>query len=213
MVLGISNIYSGKVKVSAITSFKGNSADPVSVPMDKAEELKQQNELASKECAYATKATAMAQILTGNDFKYSTTVEDYEKSLIKQGKIPNKHFFVESVDDINSGTYTRVVERNSDGEKTKETTFCRDNKHSSSWNEQSFYSPKNKRCPYKSINYTKDGCVEMTNYNIAEEEAIDFYIYRPDGSLGYYHNYKNKKGMSISKDGKITKLDLIFQNG
>jgi len=194
--------------------FKGENADATTSPIDKKEEFKQQRELASKECAYATKATAMAQILTGNSLKYSTTPEEYSNDLIKQGKLPNKNFYVTpSEDEKGNGTYTKITELNSEGEKVKETVFVRDNKYSGSWNEQYFYNPKYCERPYKGIAYKKDGSVVMNNSNVATNKPTDSYSYRPDGSLEYYHDYKNDKGTHISKDGKITSYDLTDKDG
>lgn len=193
-------------------SFKGENQSVVSSP-DKRKEFKQQRELASKECAYATKATALAQVLTGNNLKYSTTPEDYIKDLIKQGKIQDKDFKIQKEDLGDSNCkFTSIKEFNKSGEIIKETDFCRDNKYSDSWNAQYFINAKY-NCPYKGIFYHQDGSVEMSNYDVVQQAIVDSYAYRSDGSLEYYHDFKDNKGKHISKEGKVTKFDLEDEKG
>lgn len=176
-------------------------------------EMQQQRELASKECAYATRATAMAQILTGSNLKYTTTPKEYVDGLIKQGKIPNKHFYVQD-DTVAEAPckVTRVVELNSDGERMKETVFCRDNKYSGSWTEQYFYNPKYDH-EYKSVTYEKDGGISLQNYDVLGGIIIDTHVYRADGSLEYYENYQTDKGVHLSKGRKETHYDLKDADG
>lgn len=175
-------------------------------------ELEQQRELASKECAYATKATAMAQILTGNDFKYTTSPEEYVNKLIKQGKIPDKDFKVDNTL-LNDGSPTwSITEFNSEGKKVKKAHFCRYNNHLNSWNSLSYYNPKYD-CPYKTIHYSQNGGVDLWNYDVINEKSNDAYFYRPDGSLEYYRDYKNDKGMHISKAGKKTEFSMRDKDG
>jgi len=176
-------------------------------------EMEQQRELASKECAYATRATAMAQILTGSNLKYTTTPPEYVNALIKQGRIPDKHFYVtEAPMRDNLCKVTRVVELNSDGERIKETCFCRDNKYSGSWVEQTFYNPKYDHS-YKSVTYNQDGGIAIHNYNVIADKIADAYVYRPDGSLEYHENYESNEGVHISKGKKVTNYDLKDAEG
>lgn len=194
------------------TSFKGEGSNVVSNP-DKREELKQQRELASKECAYATRATALAQVLSENNLKYSTSPEEYTKYLIKQGKIQDKDFKIQKEDMNDSNCkFTSIKEFNKSGEIIKDTVFCRDNKYSGSWNAQYFINPKYNQ-PYKSIHYKKDGSIDMDNFDVGQACLVDSYTYRPDGSLEYYNDFKDKKGTHISKDGKVTKFDLEDEKG
>lgn len=209
-IRNLNTIYSnlGSYKIP----FKGENNN-LATPISRVEKIELQRELASKKCAYATKATAMAQILTGSNLKYSTTPQEYINSLIKQGKIPNKDFnsIVEPLGE-NNEEFAIITELNSAGKKIKETVFCRNNRYSGSWNEQHFLSPQNEH-PYKTFSYMKDGSVNMSNYNVVKECVTDSYKYRPDGSLEYYSDFKDNNGMHISKNGKVTEFALEDKDG
>lgn len=201
------------INLKSSISFKANEDVNPLANNTKWNEMEQQRELASKECAYATRATAMAQVLTGSNLKYTTTPKEYTDGLIKQGKIPNKHFYVEE-DTVYEEPckVTRVVELNTDGERMKETVFCRDNKYSGSWVEQYFYNPKYGH-EYKSVTYKKDGGVQINNSNAVTGRIIDANVYRPDGSLEYYENYETNEGVHLSKGRKETHYDLEDADG
>lgn len=201
------------ISLKSCIPFKGNEDVNPLANNTKWNEMEQQRELASKECAYATKATAMAQVLTGSNLKFTTTPKEYTDGLIKQGKIPNKHFYVEE-DTVYEEPckVTRVMELNSDGERIKETCFCRDNKYSGSWTEQTFYNPKYGHS-YKSITYKKDGGMYIHNYNAVTDRLMDLNVYRPDGSLEYYENYETNEGVHLSKGRKETHYDLKDADG
>lgn len=180
----------------------------VLIPNDskKIDELKHQRELMSKECAYATKATAMAQVLMGTKLKFTTTPDEYNAQLIKQGKIPNKDFYVQK-DEI----ATSFVELNSDGEKTKEVSFLK-------WSDgQSrvdckFYNPKTQK-EYKSVEYHQDGGVFITNGNPLSGRLTTSDKYRSDGSLEYHRDMDKMTDTHVSKGGKITTFSLENEKG
>lgn len=209
----MSNFCVNPISLKSSIPFKGNEeANPLE-HNTKWNEMQQQRELASKECAYATRATAMAQILTGNNLKYTTTPKEYVDGLIKQGKIPNKHFYIQDENMYEEPCkFASVVELNSDGERIKETCFCRDNKYSGSWVSQRFFNPKYDQ-EYKCVTYQKDGGISIQNYNTIGECLMDSYVYRADGSLEYYENYVTDEGVHLSKGRKETYYDLKDAEG
>ena len=177
---------------------------PMSKPDDfeKVQEFRHQREVMSKECAYATRATAMAQVLMGNNLKFTTTPDEYVAQLTKQGKIPDKHFYI-----VDSKTSTGVVELNSDGEKTKEVTFFKGYDNLPPWVGCKFYNPKTQN-EYKSIEYHQDGGVQISNGNPITGAPTNIQMYRPDGSLEYNRDIEKDSETHISKGGKLTTYKL-----
>ena len=205
----INNIYiNNKLKLSKTNE---NSAVSFSSNGDSSSHIS--SELASKECACATRATAMAQILTGNNFSYNTTLQEYTDALVKQGKVPDKDFYVENQKNSDSNfTNGSVYELNSNNQIAKETRFIRDNKCSGSWNEQVFYNTAH-NFPYKSITYQDDGKVVITNVDLITKRAVDYYEYRADGSLEYHRDIKDNQGRHFAINGEITYFQIEDEHG
>lgn len=183
------NIYSG-YKVS----FGGDNANSVQ---------KMQNQTSSatsnpisSEYSTATRSVALAQISMDNSLSAKTTKEEYISKLLMHGKIPNKNF-VEIKKDVgnDNGSLTVVEELNSVGQKTKETTFCKDNKTSGTWNSQSFFSPNCPEIPYKTVEYKSDGSVSVQKYDSKSHKMSEQKIYTSDGQL--------KEKIEYDESGKV----------
>lgn len=163
-----------KSNVSKPTDFAQNSETP------------KPKEFASKEFAHATRATAMAQILIGSDLKPNMTQRDYVNRLIKQGKIPNKHFFIDGY---------WVVELNAEGERIKEVRFFDDGNIGCS-----FYNPKTQK-RYKTLE-TLDGKLHISYNDAVTGEPLLDESYLQDGSLERNAFYKKTPEGEKSINGK-----------
>lgn len=174
---------------------------------DKVKEFREDRALMSKELGYATKATAMAQVLMGSNLKFTTTPKEYINSLIKQGKIPNKHFYTGE-----SENSEWVTELNSEGEKTKEVRFFKGYEDLPPWVGCVFYNPKTQH-EYKSIEFKQDGGVSISHEDPKSGRPIRIEKYRPDGSIERIRNCEKMEDTNISKGGKINKHKIINENG
>lgn len=170
---------------------KSNVSKPIDFVQNS--EAPKTKELASKEFAHATRATAMAQILVGSDLKPNITQREYVNKLIKQGLIPNKHFFIKNYD-YGSGSY--IIEVNNDGEKIKEIRFgAEDNEGGVAC---SFYNPKTQQ-RYKAIE-TLNGELHISINDPQTGEPLLDEKYRPDGSLEFCAVYKKCEKLDPSID-------------
>lgn len=177
------------------TSFKGEADNTVSKPINA--EIKP--EIVSKEYADATKATAMAQIMSGVDLKAGMTYMDYVDKLMKQGKIPTKDFNVKTTE----AGLNYVEELNQKGEKIKEVAFFEDGIGCK------FYNPKNQKV-YKTLE-SHNGKLYISNNNVDTGEPVLDELYNSDGSLESNAFYKKcEKGeTSINGDYKITGIGFV----
>jgi len=182
--------------------FKGIESNATSNPINSNDDTGQMQELASKELSTASKATAMAQIMTGSRLKYDTTRNEYVAQLLKQGKIPNKHFQVEDGE-----KFASVKEINSKGQRIKEVHFP--NIAPERGVSCAFYNP-NTQQKYKAIEYTTDGGFSVALNNPTTGEPIADELYRSDGSLADYVVYdKCEKGeTSVNGKYKISGIEI-----
>ena len=180
--------------------FKGENNSAISNPLSSNKEQKQQKELASNECAQGTRATAMAQILIGTDIKPGTTQKEYIDKLIKQGKIPNKDFYIANKD---FGSSSHIIEVNNKGKRIKEVRFYDDGKIACN-----FINPKTQKT-YKSIETFENKLLVANNDPITEEPLLDE-VYKTDGSLESNAFYKKTPNGETSVNGKyqITGVDI-----
>ena len=178
--------------------FKSEHYNATSDPIQE-KEMVQQEEFASKEGALATRATGMAQLLMGNGIRLNMTQRNYVNNLIKQGKIPNKHFYVKNQ---NNGSLPIVTEVNSKGERIKEVLFYKDGNIGCS-----FYNP-NTQERYKALE-TSEGKLHISNNNSLTGEPLSDEVYRRDGSLEDTAFYKKTPEGQISANGDyvISSLD------
>lgn len=169
---------------------KSNASKPIGFGQNS--EASKPKELASKEAVQGTRAMVMAQILVGSDLKPNTTQKEYINRLIKQGKIPNKHFFIEKDD---CGYACHVIEVNSNGEKIKEVRFFDGGNIGCS-----FYNPKTQK-RYKSLE-TLDGKLHISYNDVITGEPLCDELYRPDGSLERNAFYKKTPKGETSINGE-----------
>lgn len=177
--------------------FKGANNAATS-PIEPNEEPAQQQELASKEYAYATRATAMAQIKLGG-VNQNTTKEEYINTLINQGKVQNKDFIVlqDEAGTVGENT-TRVIELNNKRQEVKRVIF---------WSKEQgggvgvrFVNPETQQC-YKALEYASSGGVEVAYSDPITGEALIDESYRPDGSLKASAYYKKTPTGETSVNG------------
>lgn len=182
--------------------FRGSDDNLVSNPKV---ELAQQRELASKECAYATRATAMAQLSMVNDVKPNMTYLEYTDKLMKQGKNPSKDFKVTTTDE----SYI-VEELNQKGQVTKEIIFA-DEKHNNDIIVK-LRNPSNQKV-YKVSEYSSDGSLVVAYNNPITGGPLLDEAYNVDGSLKNYAMYRkcNNSETSINGDYVITGVELPQQ--
>jgi len=170
--------------VTSLNSYKPTFSGDIDkshvLQISTAKENEQSAEVISKNYADATRAMAMAQILSGTHIKPNMTQKEYVEKLIKSGKIINKDFYVNG---NVSGALNVVFEVNEKGERVKEISFfdggdigCK------------FYNPSTQKV-YKSLE-TLDGKLHVS-YNQGEtEEPLLDELYSQDGSLKSHYFYK-----------------------
>jgi hypothetical protein len=171
---------------------KSNVSSPIG--FGQGVEKPQATELASKELAYASKATAMAQIMIGSNLKYNSTAEEYVNQLIKKGKVPNKDFIVEK-----KAECTSVTELNADGKKIKEVRL--ENKDDRVGATCIFYNPEN-QVKYKAVQLTPYGEFAISLDDPKTGEPLIDELYRSDGSLKSNAYYKKLPEGQTSINGK-----------
>lgn len=199
----MANNYRLKADGSNLSSYKvalnGKNNDTVSNDAKRDENITAQ-EIASKECSYATRSMAMAQILVGSEIKPNMTQTDYINNLIKQGKIPDKHFYIKAND---LGNKNIVVELNSKGLRTKEVTFYENNEIGCI-----FYNPQTQK-KYKAIQ-TSEGKLHISYDDPTTGDPVCDEIYRSDGSLERNAFYKKIPNAEIPNetDYHVSGIDL-----
>lgn len=189
-----SNYYSGVVSSGAVSSSIKSSYMSNPVGFGQNPEMAQPNELASKELAQATKATAMAQIIMGSDLKYNSTAGEYINQLIKKGKVSGKDFIVEKKDE-----FTSVTELNADGKRIKEVRL--EHKDNRCGTACIFYNPEN-GMKYKAVALNPYGEFAISFDDPKSGEPLVDEIYRSDGSLKYYDVYKKLPEGQTGINGK-----------
>ncbi len=98
---------------------------------------------------------ALANMLTKNTLRYGMSINDYGASLMRQGKIPDKDFF------ILDNTLTEI---NKLGERMKETTFYKGKENSAPIIECNYYNSATQD-KYKTVRYTSDG-IQTKRYEL-----------------------------------------------
>lgn len=171
--------------------FNGRIGNSTSNPIGLDEKTEQKSELASKDYADATRAMAMAQILSGSDIKPKMTQNEYVDKLMKKGKIPNKDFYIKNLENT-SNTY--VLEVNKKGERIKEVHFFEDGNIGCK-----FYNPQNQKI-YKALE-TLDGKLHISYNEVLTGEPLCDELYSPDGTLETNTFYKKTPKGETSVNG------------
>lgn len=188
------NYYSGVVcnspATGSIKSFRASNP----VGFGQSPDAAQPKELASKELAQATRATALAQIMMGSNLKYNSTAQEYVNQLIKKGKVPDKDFKVEK-----NEKYTSVVELNADGKKVKEVRL--EHKDDRCGTACIFYNPEN-GVKYKAIAMSPDGKMHVSYDDTKTGEPLIDERYYTDGTLELNAIYKKLPEGQTGINGK-----------
>lgn len=128
-------------------------------------------DFASKPYAACTRASAIAQIHTGNILRADMTPKEYINILIKQGQVPDKHFKYKQTD-----TGYEISEINSYKEVTKRVIFNKPEYDSDVPIVCKYYTPDTGR-QFKEVQYRANGEIEIkTDYEddfINETETIE----------------------------------------
>lgn len=101
------------------------------------------------------KNQALGNMLTKNTLRYGMSISDYGASLMKQGKIPKKDFFVD--DNV-------LTEINKRGERFKDTVFYNGSETEPPIIECNYYNSYTQD-KFKTVRYTPEG-EQTTRYNM-----------------------------------------------
>lgn len=128
-------------------------------------------DFASVPYAQCTRANAFAQIRENNVLRADMTPKEYINILIKQGQVPNKHFYYRQTD-----TGCEINEINSHKELTKQVIFNKPDFDPEVPIICKYYTPETNR-QFREVQYRADGEVKVINSyeddfdeNIAQEQ-------------------------------------------
>lgn len=192
-IYNLNNVYFGsQMPIRSLNDGKENfNSNPINV----SDSTSNPSAGISKEYSAASRALALGQITAENTLKSDTKPEDYIKTLLKQGKIPNKNFSIEKDEKV-----TSIKELNSDGKIIKEVVF---------WDDESkksvdclFCNPDTRQI-YKSVTYHADGYVTTSTNDPKTGAPICNEAFNPDGNLMDRFTYnKLKKGEKKDEESK-----------
>lgn len=181
-------------------TFGGNdTTNGTTKPIPLTQEVKQQTELASKECAQATKANALAQISMNtkpnNVPNYKMTPEECVNKLVMSGKVKDKDFKIEEYNNEKTNeAYYVVSELNNNGTTSSRTTFIKDLQNDSQYKLFSIVNlDKETGIPYKSVAYSANGryFIKYSDSNTGKDKTTEWH--NLDGSLDHVDDNTKEK--------------------